>query len=177
MPQPKRAGRRRNQPSTRVGGQHRKIHDTTVIRTPPPIIPSSGADEYEPDRHRPLAWHDSAAIPPLNSAACIAADQRMGNADRQTGSRADVGPQRCTHQSAEHDEQLFPRCTERFEIDKSARYRLRHGRAEQKRRDEVEERRPHDGLHRRSTRVDTTVAIELAASLNPLRSQTPARRR
>jgi len=55
-----------------------------------------------------------------------------------------------------------------FDVDHARPDGFRHRRAEAERGDEVEEGGPDDRLSGDSTRVDTTVAIEFAASWNPL---------
>jgi hypothetical protein len=67
--------------------------------------------------------------------------------------------------------------TERDElrVDRALSDRLRDVQPEEEEGDEVEERRPDDGHSRESTRVETTVAIELAASWKPLMKSKRAR--
>ena len=105
--------------------------------------------------------------------AGVAADERVRRAGRQAEVPGDQVPDDRAEQAAEdHAER------DDVEVDHPLADRLRHGGAEREGGDEVEERRPDHRLPGESTRVETTVAIEFAASWKPLmKSNDRARRR
>ena len=91
--------------------------------------------------------------------AGVAADQRVRRARRQTEAPRDEIPDDRADQAGENDGEA-----DDGNVDEAGPDGLGDRRPEGERRDEIEEGRPDDGLPGVSTRVDTTVAIELAAS-------------
>ena len=93
----------------------------------------------------------------------IAAEQRVRRARRQAQVPRDEVP----YDRADEPGKDHPKRDD-IEVHHAGADRFRHGGAEAESGDEIEKSGPHHRLPGDSTRVDTTVAMEFAASWNPL---------
>ncbi len=155
-------------PVDRAGVARTNSHETISTSSSARKKPISRRQHDAPQRSCSTPLHTIAPTPALADArADQAADQRVRRARRgDAGPPGDQVPGDRAHQRAEdHLRSATRRGSTMPRAD-----RVGHVQAEEQEGDEVEERRPHHRVAAAaSTRVETMVAIELAASCRPFR--------
>ena len=142
-----------------MGVVSRKIQKMLVIKTNPTVRPMSGATTMKTMVFGPAGGDDGGEARLCDRGTAVASEQGV----RRTRRKPEIPRDEVPENSARQARQDYA-VGDHIEVHHALANGLGDGRAKEERRDEIENAAQTTAWPGESTRVDTTVAMELAAS-------------